>query len=333
LILKVALDSSPLGVPTGGITRYAAQLLLALKSEFPDDCFEALESDSSSFITRRWWSAGLPLRLLREGFDLFHGTDFAVPYVPVCPSVMTLHDLSPWKNEPWRAPSARVHQRTPYLLQLGLASMVITPTEAIRREAISYFRIHPDRVVAVPLAAADHLQPVEAPPPSVPYFVCLGVLEPRKNLPILVDAWRELRKTHPVDLVLAGRRRFDAPAIGDEPGLIVKGQVPEQELAALLSGATALVFPSSYEGFGLPVLEAMQCGCPVIASNDPALREVSGGAALHTDSFLEAMAGVLESPAMRSELREAGLRRAAEFSWSRTAQLTYEVYEEARRRF
>jgi len=336
--MKVGIDAAPLAVPTGGITRYTAQLLKALRTAFPGDVFEAVEADSSTLVNRRWWSAGLPLRLLRDRFDLFHGTDFSVPYLPVRPSVLTLHDLSPWKKEAWRAPSTRVQQRTPALLQFGLATMVITPTEAIRREAISYFRLHPSRVVAVPLAAVEELRPLAVEPRAIPYFVCLGVLEPRKNLPLLVEAWRHVRKSCPIDLVLAGRRRFDGPIITPEPGLVITGQVPDEDLAGLLSGATALVFPSSYEGFGLPVLEAMQCGCPVIASNDPALREVSGSAAIHVDctdvaALAEAMSAMLASKELRASLRDRGLKRAAEFSWHRTACLTREVYNEARRRF
>jgi hypothetical protein len=106
----------------------------------------------------------------------------------------------------------------------------------------------------------------------------VGTIEPRKNLPALVEAWREVRRRHVVDLVIAGRHRADGPSIVPEPGLHLPGEVPECELPALYSGAVALVCPSHYEGFGLPVLEAMQCGTCVIASG--ALREAAGDAAL-----------------------------------------------------
>jgi glycosyltransferase involved in cell wall biosynthesis len=116
------------------------------------------------------------------------------------------------------------------------------------------------------------------------------------------------------------------------------GALEEDRLPALYSGALALLYPSFYEGFGLPLLEAMQCGCPVVASNAGALREVSGGAALHLDAndpqaWAEAMRSLAASPGLREQMREDGLQRAAQFSWARTARLTREVYEEARRMF
>ena len=130
---------------------------------------------------------------------------------------------------------------------------------------IARFQLSPDRVVAVPEAAAEWFLPVETRPQS-PYFLFVGTIEPRKNLPLLVEAWREVRKLHPVELVVAGRRRSDAPAIAEEPGLRLLGEVPDEQLPELYSGAIAFVYPSLYEGFGLPVVEAMQCGACVIAS-------------------------------------------------------------------
>src|SRR5687768_18045347 len=113
--MKIALDATPLTVSTGGIRRYTEVLAEALHATFPgDEC--CLLSPSTSWCDQRWWSCGLPLRLVRENFDVFHGTDFAVPYLPVCARVMTLHDLSPWKAAPWQNASDRVRRRTPLLL-------------------------------------------------------------------------------------------------------------------------------------------------------------------------------------------------------------------------
>src|SRR5208283_5189950 len=225
-------------------------------------------------------------------------------------------------------------RRTPLLLKMGLATMVITPGEHVRLEVIARFELSPDRVVAVPEAAADWLAPVEVRPES-PYFLYVGTIEPRKNLPLLVEAWREVRKRQPaVELVIAGRRRTDAPAIAEEAGLRLLGEVPDARLPALYSGATAFVYPSLYEGFGLPVVEAMQCGACVIAS--PALRETAGDAAVYAETareLVQAMIDALERPAWRAEWGARGRARAAEFSWHRTARQTYQVYQEARRRF
>ena len=170
--------------------------------------------------------------------------------------------------------------------------------------------------------------------PETPYFLFLGALEPRKNLPALVEAWRGVRRRHKIDLLLAGRRRADYPPIPEEPGLRLLGEVPDEELSALHSGALAFVYPSLYEGFGLPVLEAMQCGACVIASR--AVEETGGPAAVYADSLEDltrAMLRAAEDPAWRADCQSRSLARAREFSWERTARLTRQVYEEARKRF
>src|ERR1035441_3856202 len=211
--------------------------------------------------------------------------------------------------------------------------MVVTPSEAVRKQAIERFRLRPERVATVPEAAAGWLRPAETRP-ETPYFLFLGTLEPRKNLPTLVAAWRELRRRHKVDLPLAGRRRADCPPLPEEPGLRLLGEVPDEELRGLYSGALAFVYPSLYERFGLPVIEAMQCGACVIASR--AVAETGGRAAVYAGSVEEltrAMLRAVEDPAWRADCRARSLARAREFSWERTARLTHQVYEEARKRF
>jgi len=164
----------------------------------------------------------------------------------------------------------------------------------------------------------------------------VGTLEPRKNLHALIEAWRDVRRRHGVDLVLAGRKRADFNQPHAEPGLRVEGEVSDTDLARLYSGALALVYPSHYEGFGLPVLEAMQCGACVLISKDAALCEVAGQAGVSLDggqAWTEAMCAAASNPEWRNERRAKSLERAREFSWTRTAQLTYDVYEEALKRF
>ena len=332
----VAIDATPLTVSTGGIRRYTEELSRALRSGYPRDEFHLISDQLQpvSGVDRRWWTIGVQRAMLRLRCDLFHGTDFSVPYLPLRPSVLTLHDLSPWKNVEWQYAADRVRSRTPYLIKLGVATMIITDTEAIRSEAIKHFRVSPERIVAVPIAAGPEFRPVPTPP-SRPYFLYVGTVEPRKNVPAAIEAWRRVRESHDVDFVIAGRRRSDGPVITEEPGLRILGEVPNEELPALYSGAIACVYPTEYEGFGLPVLEAMQCGCPVITSLDPAVMEVSAGAAIHVElnEMAHAMDSLLTNPSERERRRELALWRAAEFSWCTTARCTHDVYEEAIRRF
>jgi glycosyltransferase involved in cell wall biosynthesis len=351
--LIIALDATPLTVSTGGVARYTLELARALALEFPEDQYWLLSdqvfspplslppnlhcgSPPPSLLGRRWWLLGLDRELSRLQVDLFHGTDFSVPYLHRRPSVMTLHDLSPWtQSDPG---ARRVRRRTPILLRLGLAAMVITPSQAVRREAIARFRLLPDRVVAIPLAASEDFRPVPVAPAAKPYFLFVGTLEPRKNIHRLIDAWREVHKTFDVDLVLAGRPRPDFVLPAPEPGLRLLGPVPDADLAGLYSGALAVVYPSLYEGFGLPVLEAMQCGSVVVTSRDPAIMEVSANCAIHVDAtdtraLSENLTAIAQAPANFDSLRSRALARAREFTWQRTARQTREVYDAARLAF
>ncbi|HYZ84043.1 MAG TPA: glycosyltransferase family 1 protein [Bryobacteraceae bacterium] len=333
--MKVALDGTPLTLENGGLRRYTEELHRALCQEFPEDEYVLLSDQlapPTNPLLRRWWLLGLPWEMAHHGLDLFHGTDFAVPYLPLRPAVMTVHDLSPWMDASWQPAAGRVRQRTPILLRLGCARLVITPTEAVRRQVIEHFRVHPDRVVSIPEAASARFKPTASKPARQPYFLFVGTLEPRKNLPTLIEAWTEVYANSGVELVLAGRRREDCPPLPSRPGLRVVGSVDENDLASLYSAAIAVVYPSLYEGFGLPVLEAMQSGTPVITTKDPAILEISGGAAIHVHAFdvagwISAMSEVAANQDLQYRLRAAGLERASCFSWQKTARLTHELYE------
>src|SRR5579863_1692708 len=343
--MRVALDATPLTLSSGGLARYVSELSIALAENRPEDDIVLLSDQPftkprierqnlsyggrpRNWFERRWWLWGANRDMSRFGSELFHGTNFAVPYLAMLPSVMTVHDLSPWMNPVWHNDAQRVRRRTPPVVGMGIATMIITPTETVRRQVIERFRTPAARVVAVPHGASETFRPFKADAAS-PYFLYAGALEPRKNLPALIEAWRTVRASHAVDLVLVGRRRADFPELPVEAGLQVAGEVSDQELARLYSGALALVYPSHYEGFGLPVLEAMQCGACVFTSNDAALREVTGDAGVALDGtreWVEALRGAATNPAWVAGQRRKSLERAHQFSWKQTARLTREVY-------
>ena len=340
-----ALGATPLTVPTGGVMRYTRELARALAAEYSGDQYWLLSDQPFTMPApvsanlhkgdgprtspeRRWWLWGLNREMIRHGVEVFHGTDFSVPYISRRASVMTVHDLSPWER---KEASPRVRRRVPMLLRARVPTMIVTPSEAVRRAVLSRFGIDGDRVVAVPLAASSQFRPVDVPPPERPYFLFLGTLETRKNVSQLIEAWREVRKSEAVDLVLAGRPRDDFAMPAPEEGLRILGAVPDEDLPALYSGARAFVYPSLYEGFGLPVLEAMQCGATVITSRDPAIMEVSGGAAVHVDAT--DVRALVEAMRARPVRRAESLQRAALFSWQATARKTREVYDVATRHF
>ncbi len=351
--MRIALDATPLTLSSGGLTRYVTELSTALAREYPQDTWILLSDQlfpmpnrapanlvrgrrPHSSADRRWWLWGVRNAIHSTGAQLFHGTNFEVPYLPGVPSVLTLHDLSPWRDPAWHPDvqenAGRVRRRTPWLVRFGRANIILTVSEAMRREIISHFGVKPERVRAVPLAAGRHFRPVPPTSPAPkPFFLFVATLEPRKNVHALIDAWRESREQTGADLVIAGRNRADFAGITPADGLHLLGEVPDEELPRLYSDARAFVYPTHYEGFGLPVLEAMQCGCPVITSRDPAVTEVAGGAAIHAATVAEiadALRAVSSNPRLRNTLSGAGLERARAFSWERTARETRAIYAE-----
>ncbi len=342
--MNIALDATPLTLTSGGLRRYVEELAPALAREYPEDDYTLLSDQNFTgpsagnlhSLTRavpRYWSWGIRKTLRETSVDVFHGTNFEVPYLGRTPAILTIHDLSPWKNPDWHVGASRVRQRTPWLVRFGRAKLILTVSEAMGREIASHFGISAEKIRAVPLAASSLFQPVEvATPPPCPYFLFLGTLEPRKNLGALLEAWQAIRETSGAELWIAGRQRADFVPLPEIPGLRRLGEVSDAELPALYAGALAFVYPTHYEGFGLPVLEAMQCGCPVITSADAAVTEVSGGAALHvsdTRALAEAMSAVSGSEEQRRHLAQAGILRSRSFSWQHTARKTHVVYEEA----
>jgi len=307
-------------------------------------------------LGRYWWSTGLPRYVRSTGIELFHGTNYDVPPWRQCATVLTIHDLSllihPETHETRRV--SRSRRRLP--LMARAANAVIVPTESVQSEVFEYLGLSADKVFAVPEAARTCFTPVELAETEVvrrrlgigdDFLLTVGTIEPRKNLLTLLSAFEELARQRPLatlQLVIAGSRGWLSEpffaALERSPmrqRIILTGYLNDEELRALYSSCRAFVYPSIYEGFGLPPLEAMACGAPVITSRIPALEETTGGAAIlveltNAEAFAAAIADLLDSDDLRSKLSALGRSRAAEFTWERTARLTLDVYEKAQAR-
>jgi glycosyltransferase involved in cell wall biosynthesis len=294
----------------------------------------------------RW---GLPrVEHLFGDLDVFHGTNFLAPPSRRTRTVVTVHDLAFLR---FPAEVRVAHGYVRYLAPaVARADRVVVPSEAVHRDVVGLLRVPPARVAIVPEGAPETL-PLLSPEEftrvrrrlGLPgrYFLFVGTLEPRKNLVRLLAAHREAsrRLPDPVGLVLAGRRgwatgEIDAAlsAAGGRAPVLWTGFVPEAVRNSLLANATAFAFPSLYEGFGLPVLEAFAAGAPVVCSTGGALPEVAGDAALLSDPRdIETLAGHLVAVAadagLAEDLRRRGRRRLAAFSWDRAAEETRRAYD------
>ena len=316
-------DRSALSPRTTGWERYARQLLAALGHEVRP---LGVHADT---ITRRlltdWYAVPRAVRAPEP---------IHFPTFPPAPSVLrrtqvvyTLHDLTWWKY-PKTASRLGRHYYRPLAEQAVRRTTVITPSAAVRNEAIDRFDLDPARVHAIHLGATP-LPEVEPEHRTKPYLLTVGTLEPRKNLDRLVAAYEASGLTSDVDLVVVGRIAW-GPQIA---GAAVLGSVDDQRLSALYSGASAVVIPSLYEGFGLPVIEALSRGVRVHCSDIAAFREVAGERAAYFDQTdVEAIAASLRDAITATDTDEARAARqvwAAKFTWQRCAEETLTIYRKA----
>jgi glycosyltransferase involved in cell wall biosynthesis len=302
-------------------------------------------------IRKHWWSVGLPRYIAKERLRLFHGTNYDVPLWRGCRTVLTIHDLSlllyPETHE--RRSVARAKRRLPVMAKA--ADAIVVPTEAIRQEVCEYLRAGEEKVFAVPEAAREFFQPVDFAETKATrqklgirdeFILTVGTIEPRKNIPALVAAFERLlsrESNRQLQLVIAGGKGWlsgpSFAAIESSPAarqIVVTGYLQDEALRDLYSSCRVFVYPSLYEGFGLPPLEAMACGAPVVVSDIPALIESTGGAAgiaaaRDPDGLAEAMSDVVNDEDERSALIKAGRQRATELSWTQTAIKTMQIYE------
>lgn len=343
--MRIALDGMPLAAQLTGVGHYTAELARNLALVAPSNSFTLVSP--SGLLKRRWWSLGLPLHLLRNAFDLFHGTNYEVPLWSRRPTVVTIHDLSLLLL---RVHEHRLLSRGRWRLPLmaKVASKIITPSNSVKTEVCDAFGIDPEKVAVTPEAPRPVFKRKDDPEIlkrlgiDREFILFVGTIEPRKNLRGLVEAYDQLLRNTSLSpkLVIAGGRGWlmdDFASFIKEKGLeervCLTGYLEDDDLCGLYSTCSAFVYPSLYEGFGLPPLEAMACGAPVITSRIPALMETVGDAARlvnpkDVDDLARAMAEMLSDVRMREHYAELGRSQVKKFSWEQTATKTLEVYRQ-----
>jgi glycosyltransferase involved in cell wall biosynthesis len=372
--VRIAIDAHAVGAKLGGNESYALNLIEALSQIDSANHYTiyVTTSEARERFSNRWPNfkvrstlphtplIRIPLTLSAElrkhPVDVLHVQFTAPPFCP-CPVVVSIHDLSFEHLPETFKRRSRTQLRLTVRHSARRATRILSLSEHTRQDIIETYRIEPERITAIPLAAPDHFSAVTNKRElqrvrhtygiDGEYILTVGSIQPRKNLARLFKAYALLRGNCSPDklpkLVLVGKCAWlydDTLRVLNELGIrdmvVLTGYVPETDLPALYSGATCFVYPSIFEGFGLPPLEAMKCGAPVVVGNKTSLPEVVGDSALAVDPFdPEAIAGaikrLIEDPALRTELSVKGQGRARTFSWQETARQTLRVYEEVAR--
>ena len=364
------IDLSAAAHERAGLGRYAAALAEAMLAQgaplaaFVNDPHESSLlpplSDLRTFTARlprkRWrlraavsYFGGPGLDRTFPGVSLFHATEHLLPKLTQARSVFTLHDVAYLLFPEYHLPRNRIYLRTMMPRFLRRADRIIAVSENTRRDALRFYPLDPAKVEVIPEGVEVRFRPdVDGGVVShvrhryrLPerFILTVGTIEPRKNLRTLVEAYAGLRAMHPeVGLVIAGGRGWlfeplfeQVRALGLEDQVIFTGHVPDDDIPALLNAAEVFAFPSEFEGFGLPPLEAMACGVPVVSSNAASLPEVVGDAGLllpprDVRGWVTTLDRVLDDGQLRSDLSARGVSRARLFSWDTAARRTLEVY-------
>ncbi len=364
----VALDGRVLAGPPAGIGYYTRSILagLARSGRFrlvvychrPPHDVEDLATAGVEFVRLRspigwWWQQRtLPRRLRRDlrkgrGADLFWSPVATLPRELEIPSVVTVHDLTPLLFPYWHSWRNRVTFKRHLPASLDTAAHIIVDSAATGADLERRFPWTGSKQSVIHLGVDPEFRPTD--PSRIAairrsfgaeegYALFVGTLEPRKNLPTLLDAWQQVQEKLPrtPPLLVAGGRGWRSGSVrrrlARAPGVRYLGRLPRKRMIEAMQGATAFVYPSLYEGFGLPVLEAMACGVPVVTSDRSSLPEVVGEAGFqvhpqHASKLAAAVRKVLEDEELRRRLSARGIARAATFDWDATVEATAGVFD------
>lgn len=362
--MKIAVDARPLSNPLSGIGRYTSQILKYLhflQADLLSDTAFRTQINSDTFFYREirrypvpyslgkllWQQMQLPYFISRQEPDLFWSPRHHLPLAGCkkIPMILTIHDLVYRKYPKTMKRSNWALEKLLLAASVKRASHIIAVSEATKNDLISGLHTPPEKITVIHSSYFMPENQIDIDLISLgihkPYILFLGTLEPRKNIERLVDAYLALPENirHHYQLVLAGGAgwhsnvlRAKIAHVQTNQNIILTGYVNDAAAHTLLKNATCFAFPSLYEGFGLPILEAMHAGCPVLTSQDPACMEVSGGAALCIDplslnSITEGLQKILEDSNLRIILRNKGFENIKRFSWQRAAEQHLEVFK------
>ncbi|MGZ4333397.1 MAG: glycosyltransferase family 4 protein [Gaiellaceae bacterium] len=326
--VKAGVDVAPLLLDNAGTARYVRGILGELRGR--DDVeLRELSWGGPGRLTAAlrdvaWYPAALPLEA--RGLDVLHCTTFRAPLRAPVPVVVTVHDLAAIRFPELFTAWTRLYARTLLRTVLRSATRVLAVSEFTKRDVMALAGVPEERIDVAYNAADTAVFTADGPAAEGEYVLAVGTLEPRKNLPRLIEATARLG----LELRIAGARGWgDVTVEGDHVRWL--GRPSDEELATELRGARCLAYPSLWEGFGIPVLEAMLCGTPVVTSTGSAMEEVAGDAAeLVSPTEVDSIAaGIERALGRRSELRAAGLARAARFTWAATADAIVACYAKA----
>jgi alpha-1,3-rhamnosyl/mannosyltransferase len=360
--MHIGFDGRSLASPAGGVRRYASELLDGLVRVNPSDTIVVFGAPHDATLPRTvrrrpvrqifptnlgWSLVDLPRAVRAEGLDVFHAPAYTAPLHSAHPLALTIHDVSYERHPEWYPYRRDAIRRWFYRRSARTADVIITDSDFSRREIAAAYGLDSNHIRVVPLGVGGPFlaSTPHRPPPDVkqPYVLHVGDLHVRRNLQTLVRALALLPSVSalstPPLLVLAGADRGERASIEAEARrtnvqVQFYGAVADDALASLYAGASAFVYPSRYEGFGLPLLEAMACGAPVVGARAGAIPEVVGDTGILVDPDDEGEMAVwigrlMTDVDLAARLRSDGRKRVMDYTWDRTARLTADAYREA----